>query len=266
MEPRTFDTPDGLQLRLSIPAGEIEITAHETARTELRVSGERNGDDVTIDFGEVPTGGHRLLVTHRARGLRRLGGTELTVEVDVPIGTNVEIETGSADARLDGPLGNIAVKSGSGDLRIAEASGDVAVKMASGDVAAGTIAGDLTFHSASGDATVGTVAGGLVARTASGDVHVGRVGASAQGATVSGDIEIGTLSAGTTNLRSVSGDVEVGVARGAAVYLDLMSTSGDVSSELEDGDGDGDPDVELTIASVSGDVHVRRAPAHDVSV
>jgi DUF4097 and DUF4098 domain-containing protein YvlB len=138
--------------------------------------------------------------------------------------------------------------------------------VASGDVAAGTIAGDLTFHSASGDAMVTNVGGGLVARTASGDVHVGMVGTSAQAVTVSGDIEIGSLSVGTTNLRSVSGDVDVGVARGVGVYLDLMSTSGDVSSELEDGDGAGAPDVELTIASVSGDVRVRRAPVRDVSV
>lgn len=113
---------------------------------------------------------------------------------------------------------------------------------------------------------ISVVGGGLVARTASGDVHVGRVGASVQATTVSGDIEIGSLSVGTTNLRSVSGDVEVGVERGAAVYLDLMSTSGDVSSELDDGDGGATPDVELSVASVSGDVHVRRAPSSSVGV
>jgi DUF4097 and DUF4098 domain-containing protein YvlB len=260
MEPRSFETPDRLQVRLSIPAGEIVIAARDTDRAELRITGERNSDDVKIEFEDLPSGGHRLAVTHRARGLGRLTGGDLDVQLDVPTGTSVEVDTGSADARLDGSLGDVAFKSGAGDVRIAETSGDVVAKVASGDLSAGTIAGDLTFHSASGDANVSAVGGGIVARTASGDVHVGVVGTSAQATTVSGDIEIGSLSVGTTNLRSVSGDVEVGVERGIAVYLDLMSTSGDVSSELEDGDGGATPEVELSIASVSGDVRVRRAP------
>jgi DUF4097 and DUF4098 domain-containing protein YvlB len=266
METRSFDTPGGLQVRLSIPAGEIAIAARDTDRTDLRITGERNADDLEIECRDLPSGGHRLAVAHRARGLGRLTGGDLDVRLEVPTGASVDIETGSADARLDGSLGDVTYKSGSGDVRIAEASGDVAAKVGSGDLSAGPIAGDLTFHSASGDVMASAVGGGLVARTASGDVHVGVVGSSAQATTVSGDIEIGSVSVGTTSLRSVSGDVEVGVVPGMAVYLDLMSTSGDVSSDLDEGHDGSTPDLELSVASVSGDVRVRRASSRDVGV
>ena len=64
---------------------------------------------------------------------------------------------------------------------------------------------------------------------------------------------------GKTTIRTVSGDVEVGIIEGADVYLDLSSTSGDVTCELEPSSGPtADEDLRLVLdaTSVSGDVRV----------
>ena len=58
------------------------------------------------------------------------------------------------------------------------------------------------------------------------------------------------------------GDVEVAVRRGTGVYLDCNSLSGDTSSDLDmtgDAAGDG-PLIEIRVKTVSGDIHITRAP------
>jgi DUF4097 and DUF4098 domain-containing protein YvlB len=261
MEPITYQTPESLQLRLKIPAGQITVSAEETRETLLAIDGERSPDDLRISFDAEPSGGHRLAVDHRAKGIHVFGSHDLDVRVTVPVGTLLEVETGSADLDVRGEIGDVAFRSGSGDVRLDSVNGDLAAKVASGDLIAGSVRGDVAFHGASGDALVGPIGGGLVARTASGDMRVASVDGSAQATTVSGDLAL-VVSAGSTNLRTVSGDVEVGVRQGTKVFLDLLSTSGDVRSELgDDLEPMEGPDLELTVVSVSGDIHVRSASA-----
>jgi DUF4097 and DUF4098 domain-containing protein YvlB len=259
---RTFDTPDGLQLDLAIPAGVIRVHAVETTLTTLRIDGIRDADDLRIDLLPRPEGGHHLVVEYRQRKAWGLFpfGQELTCEVAVPLGTDVACSAGSADLAVDGPVGSLGVRVGSGDVRFERVNGDVTVKTGSGDVTGATLGGDLTMHAASGDLLVRRVEGALTARTASGDLRVSAVGGQIVGTTVSGDVEIGSAEGGRAELRSVSGDIEVGVPQGRGVYLDLSSTSGDVRSGLdtEPTPADG-PDLELTVSTVSGDVRVRRA-------
>jgi hypothetical protein len=63
--------------------------------------------------------------------------------------------------------------------------------------------------------------------------------------------------------QSVSGDVLVAVRRGAKVYLDCNTLSGDTSSELDmtgEPAADG-PLIEIRVKTVSGDIAITRAPA-----
>jgi putative adhesin len=258
--PHDLSTPDGLELRINVPSGAIAVRATESDETRLEIDGERSPDDLRVTFDPIPSGGSRLTVLHKAKGLFGHGWHELDVRVVVPLGTVLEVETGSGDLEAQGELGDVAFRSGSGDARLGDVTGDLTVKVASGDLAAGSVTGDVKFHGASGDAFLSSVGGGLVARTASGDLRVTSVAGSVQATTVSGDIHIGALAGGSVNLRTVSGDVELGVAQERKVFLDLLSTSGDVQSDLgEDVERAEGPDLELTVVSVSGDVHVRRA-------
>jgi DUF4097 and DUF4098 domain-containing protein YvlB len=122
------------------------------------------------------------------------------------------------------------------------------------------VRGQLRFHGASGNISVGGVGRTSTCRTASGDLSIGRVEGDTQLASASGDVELGVVSGGTTTVRTVSGDVEVGVAEGADVYLDLASTSGSVTCDLEAATGPvgGATELSLNLSSVSGDVRVRK--------
>ena len=259
---RTFETPGHLALEVRVPSGSIQVRAEERTTTTLRTSGERDPEDFRISFEEHGDG-HRLIVEYRGKRGRLLSfGEDIEVTVDVPVGTDVSCQTGSADIEVEGPVGALSAKTGSGDVRFAEALGDVAMKSGSGDLKGSRVGGDLTAHTASGDVGVGSVGGGVVARTASGDLSLDEVDGSVQAGSVSGDVEIRSLLSGTVRLQSVSGDVDAGIPSGVDVYLDLGSTSGDVSSDLEGADAPVEgPQLELTATTVSGDIHVRRAPS-----
>lgn len=260
---RTFDTPTGLTLDLTIVAGQVAVHATETTVTTLRIDGGRDTDAVSVDLFPAGTTGHQLVVEHHAKkawGLFSLGA-DLDVDVIVPLGTTVTCDARSADVAVDGRIGSLGVRIASGDVRFDEVDGDVTVKATSGDVKGRHVGGDLTVHGASGDVTVTQVCGALVMRTASGDLRVGEADGSVQVNTMSGDLQIRSLGGPSAELRSLSGDIEVGVPQGRGVYLDLSSLNGDVRSDLESGTTpQGGPDLDLVASTVSGDVRVRRAP------
>ena len=262
MEPMTFETPDGLQTEVRIPAGDIHVVAIETGQATVHITGERNPDDIVVECSPRAAGGHVLRIRNRNRKAFSLrgGDRDLRVEITVPAGSDVDSETGSADLDIVGEIGSIAVRTGSGELSFEDAGGDVAVKAASGDVRGGAVAGSLVVHGASGDLRSRSVGGALVARTASGDLDVEHVGGDATVTAASGDIRIGTASAGTLTLKTVSGDIDVGVASGTAVWLDLTSATGDAVSDLDGGvEPAGGATLEVHATAVSGDVRVHRA-------
>jgi DUF4097 and DUF4098 domain-containing protein YvlB len=261
---RTFDTPGGLDLDLTIPAGEITVRAADTPVTTLRIEGVRDLDDLRIDLAPTGGGRQRLVVAYRAKkawGLFSLGH-DLDIDVTVPLGTAVNCSAGTADAKIEGGVGSLTVQMGSGDVRFDEVTGNVSVKTGSGDVSGGSVGGDLTTHGASGDVRVSRVVGSLVARTASGNLRIDEATGVIHATAVSGDLEIRSIGGPRAEMRSVSGDVEVGVPAGRGVYLDLSSTTGDVRSDLDAAPTPSDgPDLELSVSTVSGDVRVRRAAA-----
>ena len=251
MEERTFETPNGLTLEIRIPAGQIRVRTAETTVASVRVDGERADDVIDITSTTLPDGGTRVIVECRSkRSFGFLGlGRDLNVTADVPVGTKLTVDSESADLRTSGTLGAIAFRTGSGDCAFDEVTGDLTIKAASGDLKGRAVGGD------------------VVVRTASGDLRLGLAGGSVQVTSVSGDIEIGSVRAGVVNARSVSGDVELGVAAGTGVFLDVSSTSGDVRSDLDAvaGTDDDAADLQLTAASVSGDIRIRRAAARPVT-
>jgi DUF4097 and DUF4098 domain-containing protein YvlB len=98
------------------------------------------------------------------------------------------------------------------------------------------------------------VSGDIVVRDARADVSTN---------SVSGDQRLEAVSGGTVNAKAVSGDILIGVRRGARVYLDCNTLSGETRSELEPtGEvGDEGPLVELRAKTVSGDIEIVRAAA-----
>jgi DUF4097 and DUF4098 domain-containing protein YvlB len=259
MEPRRFDVTGTLHLRLRMRSGDVRITQTDESGATVQVTGERENDEISIEHDRTVSGQTRLQITQRKDGwgFRNRG---IDVAITVPLGSIVDLGTGSGDITVDGTVAELNVQSGSGDTSVARVTGDARVRSASGDVRVGAVDGDLTVTTASGEIEVGLVGGRFEGRTASGDIEIGVTTSTARAMSASGDIEFASAGADLT-LRSVSGDISVGVPAGTRVWFDVSSTSGDTVSELDASDGAGEASFEIKATSVSGDIRIRRAPA-----
>lgn len=211
---KTFDTPKPVELLTRIRAGSVRVAAADTGTTRVRVTGEA-ADKVLVEQDRDRI----AVVAPTARGV----DPRLHVEIEVPTGSRVGVETGSAGVVVTGSVEAVQAKSGSGDLDVEQA-------------------GDVHLTSGSGDVTVVRVGGRARVSTGSGDVHLGRVEAAAK-------------------VKSGSGDIEVGVPDDVAVWTDVRTGSGDVTSAVE-GRGAperGAPYVDLRVSTGSGDVALVRA-------
>lgn len=258
MTAQTFETPDGVTVDVRLGAGRVDVRAADSGVTTVEVRGAHDPDDFRIEFTVGPPA--RLSVEQRSKKVFGWGSSrDIVVEVAVPTGADLTVDTGSADLHCSGAVGSIQYRTGSGDLEFERAEGTVKAQVASGDLRGTEVAGDLIFTSASGDGEVERVGGQLVAKTASGDLRVGSVGGPVRATGASGDVDLRAIADDVT-VRSVSGDVSIGVVPGTRVWLDLGATSGKAISDLDAADAPAEGEaVELHVTTVSGDIRVRSA-------
>jgi len=270
-----FDTPGKTRLRVKNASGLISVDPSETGRTTVELEALRD-DDATreaIERATVELNGNEVLVEIGVGGKGfgvgpawiSFGRTpQVGVRIRCPEGADLDCMTASADVAAQGRLGEVEVKTASGDVAVEHVAG-LRLQSASGDVRAKTVDGEARIQTVSGDVRLGTVAGPVSATLVSGDFAIDDAGTDLSAKTVSGDQRIGAVREGQIKLQSVSGDVRIGVRRGTRVHLDVNSTSGDVSSELDVKDSPSDApsgsEARLQAKTVSGDVEITRAAA-----
>lgn len=269
----SFDAPGRAVVRVEIPAGVLSVEMWSEPRVEVEVAPARGDERSAAAAVETRVSaaerGDRQEVSVRApkreSGLLGIAwgrGPELAVTVRCPEGSDVDLDSQSADLEGRGRLGVVSVRSASGDVTLEDAAA-VSHTTASGDLTAGVVADALTVKSASGDVDVRAVGGATSLNTVSGDVRIGSTGGTAAVRTVSGDVELEAVGAGVV-VGSVSGDVEVAAVPGLVLWIDAQSVSGTMTSELDVGDEPAEPGqapVELRVRTVSGDVRVARSAA-----
>lgn len=252
-----FETPGSVALQIRLQGAGVVIRTVDEPRTsvELVPKGRRGPDafeDVEIRADERQ-GGHVITIEQKNKfrwgPIQISWGGDFEVQITCPPGADLDLAGGSTDLRVEGELGEVTAKSVSGDIELQDVRARLEVKTASGDISVGTMPAGGAVVSVSGDLEVRRVQGPLGART------------------VSGDVKIGAIEAGELQLQTVSGDARIGVARGTRVWIDAVSVSGDLESELglEDTapaggeDAGGGEVVPLHVKTVSGDVKIVRA-------
>ncbi len=283
---KTFETRGHVRLHVQNEVGLIAVSAAGTGTTVVSLVPDTPGADELVERATVecrPAGGGHVVAVKipRLHGMRFIRRNAVTVRVEVPEGSDVDVVSGSADVEITGPIGTADLTTSSGDISTDDAAAGVTAKTASGNVTLGAVGGDLRAHTASGDLRCSSVAGPAVFSTASGDLEVGaagsrvevratsgnvRLGDLAQGArivNVSGDVRVLAVGEGDLHVRSVSGDVTVGVAEGVDLHVDVETMSGAVHSDIPLDDAPGperrDVRVDLSVRSVSGNVDIGRA-------
>jgi hypothetical protein len=268
-----FETPEHVELQIRLPSGDVTVKTHDEPRTEVElVARGRRGDEVleqiVVEAYERP-GGHVVSIEQKDRirwgpiAISWGGGIE--VRIACPEGTDVEFDGASADLSALGTYGKVVAKTASGDLRLGDL-GSAQVKTASGDVSIQAVAGDSQLQTVSGDVAIDRLDADLTGRTVSGDVELGRIDGAVTFGTTSGDVQVRAVEGGELRVQTVSGDVRIGVAPGIPVWMDAVSVSGDLRSDLGEVDAPSDDSVvvPLHVKTVSGDVSfVRAAPVPD---
>jgi DUF4097 and DUF4098 domain-containing protein YvlB len=258
-----FPGSEPIDIFIDIASGSVAVSGETTDVTTVEVHSSKHGHGEPLPSDEIRVSYHagRLqIVQPKSSGFMR-GQASLDVTVKTPAGSRATIRTASADVSCVGQLAVLEAKTASGDVTVASVSGPVIINTASGDVWLEKAGGPAEVRTASGDVRLRQAGGDVVVQTASGDVSVGTAAASVLVQTASGDTQIANVTTGETNVKAVSGDVTVGVARGAAVYLDLSSLSGDISSQLEETGASDQVGLRVTCRSISGDIQISRAAA-----
>ena len=285
---RTFETPKPVRLVVENESGLVTVTAAAVATTTIAVRAETPGGEELVERTTIecrPSGDAHTVVVKvpRTRGPRLLRHQAVSVQVELPEGSDVALTTAAADIEVTGTVGAAHVTTASGDVSTDDIGGGLRATTASGNVIVGTVTGEVRMRSASGDLRCTRVTGRVDCASTSGDIEIGaaedtvevratsgsvRLGELRHGArvaNVSGNVRVLSLGEGKLFVRSVSGDVAVGVPSGVDLFVDV-STMGHFRSDIDIEDspvpGGGGSKVDLSVSSVSGNVEIQRALEH----
>jgi putative adhesin len=206
--------PDGA-FHVRIHAGDLSLRG--VAGTLVRVR-ELDGRDLSERFDTETSSGSLTIRPQAALGEVGilLGGRRSSrVDVELPAGTTVVVETVSADVAATGLTGEQRYRTTSGDVRIRASHGAIVVE---------TVSGDLALD---GDAALD-----LMARVISGSVAVAAPEITRLTVTTtSGDVQLGgsLVGSGPFAVRTVSGDARLTLA--GDVRIEGRSLTGRVHSD-----------------------------------
>jgi hypothetical protein len=258
-EPRVhvFETEQPPALSVELSNGVINVVAGERSDTvvTLRPTDSTRPQDVAAAEGMVVemVGGTVLVRDPRVRGLawhlvgwKRSGSVVVTIEA--PEGSSLRADTGVADFRCEGALGDVDLKAGVGSahveqarsVRVRSGTGDVSVEEASGraelvtagDMIVGTVAGDAEVKNLNGRTRIGRIGGSLRVRSANGEIVVEEAGGDVDVKTANGEIRLGQIVRGTSTIQTAMGAIEIGIREGSAAWLDANTKYGRVNNEL----------------------------------
>lgn len=281
----TFETPDPISVTIEI-VGDARVTASDRTDTVVEVrprNPAKAGDVKAAEATVVELRDGRLQVRtpkHWTRYVPFGGGELVTVAVEVPTGSSLEVATDLGDLHTEGELGACRLTTAMGSIRLDHTGalhaatsygsvvvdrvvGEADVTTASGDVRIGVLDGGAVIKNSNGDTAVATVTGDLRVKAANGDIGVGRAHRSVTAKTANGDVRIRDVSHGTIVVETAAGELEVGVHEGTAAWLDVSTSFGTVRNTLGAAEGPAPTEgtVEVRARTSFGDVVIGRAAA-----
>ncbi len=286
-----------IERTFTLASGAVPTIVARTPSGIMRIHGEERADVavmITCDPAGAIGRDLEIILEERSETIHaevrgNSHSVRITMEIHVPIHSNIEAEGASTDIQLEQLEGAIRARTASGDIRAHRLANTVTLQTASGDVRAHVLSGMVRIQSASGDVALERGDGALTIQTASGDVELDHltgmldvttasgdclVRASALTAcrakTANGDLSIATPLApgGEYDFGTVSGDLLLQVPEATRMTVAMQTVSGDLSCALPATSEGGKRSRTLTVngggipvrvKSVSGDCTVRAA-------
>ncbi|MFZ3570459.1 DUF4097 family beta strand repeat-containing protein [Streptomyces sp. BH097] len=276
----TYETPEAISVNAHVGAGSIQFTASERTDTVVEVqpsNPKRDKDVKASEQTEVAfTGG---VLTVRTKERRMIGPSgAVTVTVDLPAGSSVDltgswthvtgegrlgtvdVKTSGGDFRLD-TTGPLRLKSAHGSIRVGRVEGMAEITASSSNVRVGLVDGHAVLKNAHGTTTIDAVTGELRVSGAHGDIEIGRAESSVAATTAHGALRVGDVARGTVQLETSFGAIEVGIREGTAAWLDANAENGQVRNTLtaSEAPAESEDSVKVRARTKWGNIDVRRA-------
>jgi hypothetical protein len=175
-------------------------------------------------------------IAMNARPVRRGNNnrrTEITIEINIPIGTKVLATSAGGDIRVRGTLAEVQAQSAGGDIEVVDAADRINVQTVGGDLRVEKLRGSTTLGTTGGDMEVHDVVGPLSIRSVSSDLVLRSIESSdVRIQTTSGDVTYEGLvdPKGSYEINAHSGDVRFYVPTGTGATLSLQTYNGDIDS------------------------------------
>lgn len=282
----SFETLEPIVLSIELSQGVAQVMAGDRTDTVVAVKASDPGRPADVEAAtktvvdlangtlsiRMPKPGG---IVAPVIGWKRSGSVEVIVEL--PEGSSLRADTGVADFRCDGRLGDVDLRTGAGDvrldrtggLRVRAGVGDVAVEETSGnaeivtagDMTIGTVAGDADLKNLNGKTWIGRVGGNVRVRSANGDVTIGDAGGDVTVKTANGDIRLGRVVRGSAIIETAAGGLEIGIGEGTAAWIDANTRFGEIHNNLSPTDHP-DPSaatVQVRARTAFGDVLITRS-------
>lgn len=281
---RAGDASGSLSARITAWGGTKEEAEAALAKAKLEISTSESGPTVSLAGATVQRG---LL------GMVQRNTAKADLEIAVPAGVHLRIESSSGDLDAQGPFDASTVHSSYGSVRIEKVEGDLAATSSSGDVVvAGAHGGSVEATSGYGQVRVSDCESTRITAKSSsgavrledaraerfriksgyGDIEMARIDGEVEAKTSSGDIRAKDLKGPVESLATSYGRVQL---ENGAGKLAASSSSGDVFVTRFDGSvvarsGYGAVHVEgvlteVSVESSSGDVSVTGGAGSTVS-
>ncbi len=239
---QTIDIPASARLIVQNVLGDVRVRGQE-GTTQMRVHAEGAIRAESPEQAEQGAGAWAPVIEQRGdvvfvRVARAGKFASADVDITVPTGISVEIQSTAGDVTVEGTRAAVSVESASGDITVREATDTVRLISASGDIVLERAEADnIDVQTQSGDIRCDSCTSGeeLRARTASGDIVAQQLSAKRVSFTsASGDIrlEFRQPFSGEAHLQTASGDVAVSLPQGSYCTVRVISTDGEVQNQL----------------------------------
>jgi Putative adhesin len=273
----SFETPQPIVLSIELSQGTVQVIASDRTDTVVGVSPSDRGRQAdveaagktvvdlangTLSIRMPKPGGFAAPII----GWKRSGAVDVIVEL--PERSSLRADTGVADFRCDGLLGDVDVRTGVGNVRLdqagairvhsgmgrfalEEASGDAKI-VAGGEMTIGAVSGDADIKNINGRTWIGRVGGAARVRSANGDVTIDDAGGDVTIKTARGDVRLGRVARGSVTIETGMGELEIGIREGTAAWIDANTRFGRIDSSLS-------PAAERDQSAETVQVHARTA-------
>jgi DUF4097 and DUF4098 domain-containing protein YvlB len=215
-------------VEIESPSGSIRVIGWD--RAEVAVSGTLGAGAEGLDFTSDKRRTHIEVEIERSPH-----AAHADLEVHVPAGSDVNIESYGASITVTGVRGAVSAETVNGGIEVTDAARDVTAESVNGGVSVVSNGGRVHAESVNGPVTVRSAGGEIDASTVNGPLTVtGGTFERGRLESVNGRIlfEAGLAPRGRLEVETVSGRVELALPAATAADFTVSTFSGDIDNEL----------------------------------